>query len=114
MNPLGPLLAAIISRSILLVDEEDPIRKAIETILNRMGIDVESAANGAEALQLFQINPGKYDLVVTDQSMPKMSGVELTKAIRKDNPEVPIILSTGQLGLLNVAHHYIAWKEKSH
>ncbi len=91
--------AELKSRSILLVDDEDSIRTAIQTILTRRGFNVECAANGKQALELFKADPGKYDLIVTDQSMPKMSGVELTKAIRNTKSDIPIILSTGQLGI---------------
>ncbi len=86
-------------RSILLVDDEDSIREAVKTILTNIGFDVDSAPDGHQALELFKANNGKYDLIVTDQSMPKMSGVELTQAIRNTNPEIPIILSTGHLGV---------------
>ncbi len=89
----------VMSRSILLVDDEDSIREAIQTILTNIGFNVDSAPDGQEALEVFKSNPGKFDLLVTDQSMPKMSGVELTKAIRSTNSEIPILLSTGHLGV---------------
>jgi len=84
---------------VLLVDDEESIRSVTQIILRRKGFKVDSASDGTQALELFKANPGKYDLIVTDQSMPKMSGVELTKAIRRDNSEIPIILSTGHLGM---------------
>jgi len=93
--------ADVNSLSILLVDDEESIRESIQIILTRKGYKVDSASDGTQALELFKTNPGKYDRIVTDQSMPKMSGVELTKAIRKDNSDIPIILSTGQLGAEN-------------
>ena len=60
---------------------------------------MDSAPDGKQALELFKANPGKYDLIVTDQSMPKMSGVELTKSIRNTKSDIPIMLSTDQLGV---------------
>ena len=87
------------SRSILLVDDEESIRSVTQIILMQEGFKVDSAANGKQALELFKANPGKYDLIVTDKSMPKMSGVELTTAIRNSKSDIPIILSTGQLGI---------------
>ena len=90
---------AITNRSVLLVDDEKSIRSVTQTILTRKGFKVDSASDGKQALELFKANPGKYELIVTDQSMPKMSGVELTQAIRKTDPDIPIILSTGQLGI---------------
>ena len=89
----------VISRSILLVDDEESIRSVMKIVLTRKGFKVDSAADGQQALELFKANPGKYELIVTDKSMPKMSGVELTKAIRKIQSDIPIILSTGQLGI---------------
>ncbi len=91
--------ADVNSQAILLVDDEDNIRDAIQTILARKGFYVDNAADGKQALELFKANPGKYDLIVTDQSMPKMSGVQLTQAIRHTQSNIPIILSTGQLGI---------------
>ena len=93
--------ADVMSRSILLVDDEESIRSVTQIILTRKGFKVDSASDGTQALELFKANPGKYDLIVTDQSMPRMSGIDLTKAIRKDNSDIPIILSTGQLGAEN-------------
>jgi two-component system, cell cycle sensor histidine kinase and response regulator CckA len=87
------------SRSILLVDDEENIRSVTQIILTRKGFKVDSASDGRQALELFKANPGKYDLIVTDQSMPKMSGVELTRAIRNTKSDIPIMLSTGQLGV---------------
>jgi CheY-like chemotaxis protein len=87
------------SRSILLVDDEESIRSVTQIILMREGFKVDSASDGTQALELFKANPGKYDLIVTDKSMPKMSGVELTKAIRDSKSDIPIMLSTGQLGV---------------
>ncbi|NQT63012.1 MAG: PAS domain S-box protein, partial [Candidatus Marinimicrobia bacterium] len=91
--------ADVMSRSILLVDDEESIRSVTQIILARKGFKVDSASDGTQALELFKANPGKYDLIVTDQSMPKMSGVELTKAIRSTKSDIPIMLSTGQLGV---------------
>lgn len=85
--------------TLLLVDDEDSIRNATEIILRRKGFTVESAANGTEALEIFKANPAKFDIIVTDQSMPKLSGSDLTREIRKLNTEIPIILSSGKLGI---------------
>ena len=91
--------ADVMSRSILLVDDEESIRSVTQIILTRKGFKVDSASDGKQALKLFKANPGKYDFIVTDQSMPKMSGVELTQAIRNTKSDIPIMLSTGQLGI---------------
>ena len=89
----------VMNRSILLVDDEESIRVATQVVFTHRGFTVDSASDGEQALELFKANPRKYDLIVTDKSMPKMSGVELTRAIRDTNSDIPIILSTGHLGI---------------
>lgn len=86
------------SKSILLVDDDDNIRKVTSAILASKDFKVEEATDGLEALSLFKSNPEKYDLIVTDLSMPNMTGTELANEIRKMNPSIPILLSTGHLG----------------
>ena len=83
--------------NVLLVDDEESIRSATESVLQSEGFKVETAMNGKQALDLFNESPGKFDLIITDLSMPEMSGLELSEGIRKLNTKVPIILSTGQL-----------------
>ena len=87
------------TRSILLVDDEDNIRNATQAVLTAEGFLIDSASDGKEALDLFKANPIKYDLVVTDLSMPRMSGLELTMEIRKSKFAGSILLSTGHLGI---------------
>jgi len=91
--------ADVVSRSILLVDDEESIRLSTQVVLARRGFKVDSASDGKQALELFKANPGKYDLIITDKAMPKMSGVELAKGIRNTKSDIAIILSTGQLGI---------------
>lgn len=72
---------------------------SIQALLTRKGFSVDGASDGTQALELFKISPGKYDLIITDLSMPKMSGIELCQAVRESGSDIPIILSTGQLGI---------------
>lgn len=90
-------------RSILLVDDQESIRSSMQSVLARMGFIVETAADGEQALRLFQASPEKYDIIVSDLSMPVMPGDELTKKIRKQDKQIPIILSTGHLGAVETA-----------
>ena len=85
-------------KTILLVDDDDNIRRVTSAILTSKSYKVEEASDGLEALSLFKINPEKYDLIVTDLSMPNMTGTELASEIRKLSPSIPILLSTGHLG----------------
>jgi two-component system, OmpR family, KDP operon response regulator KdpE len=74
---------------ILLVDDERQIIRVLRTSLQSHGYEIQSAADGLEALRLFE--QSKPDLVITDLSMPNMDGLELTKAIR-DIADTPIIV----------------------
>lgn len=80
---------------ILFVDDEEPIVRLGEKILGRLGYTVESAAGGEEALRAFRLDPQGFDLVITDQTMPGMTGETLIAAIRKLRGGMPAILCTG-------------------
>ena len=80
---------------IMLVDDEVPMVKAGEQILKRLGYDVETKLNAAEALAAFRDQPDRYDLVMTDMTMPKMTGEGLAKALMGIRPDVSIIICTG-------------------
>jgi len=80
------------SKKILVVDDAPQVAETIQATLIYLGHQVEVAENGKDALRQFE--PGKYDLVVTDYSMPKMNGVELAAAIKKRAPDQLILLIT--------------------
>ncbi len=77
---------------ILIVDDELPQLELIGGFLKKQGFDVVEAEGGQKGLQMFRQE--SFDLVLTDQKMPKMSGVELLKAIRALNPEAAVIVMT--------------------
>lgn len=83
------------SARILLVDDEEGFSQSGKEILEQLGYVVETAANGFEAYEIFRRTPGSFDLLITDMAMPKMTGLELAKKIRKENDALPIILCTG-------------------
>ncbi|MGA1870033.1 MAG: PAS domain S-box protein [bacterium] len=87
--------------SILFVDDEEPIRHLIEISLGRLGYDIESCPSSIEALETFRAEPTRFDLLITDQMMPKMMGVELVKEVRKIRSDIPIILCTGFEEIIN-------------
>ena len=80
---------------ILFIDDEEPIIKFSRAALKKYGYRVTAIACSEEALNTFRAQPNSFDLVVTDQIMPKMTGMELARQILEIRPEVPIILSTG-------------------
>jgi PAS domain S-box-containing protein len=80
---------------ILFVDDEDSIRNLTKKLLASLGYCVEVRSNGIEALELFKAQPKKYDLVITDMTMPKMAGDYLAEQLLAVRGDVPIILCTG-------------------
>jgi PAS domain S-box-containing protein len=80
---------------ILFVDDEESIVYVGRTILERLGYQVETRMNPVEALELFRSQPDQFDLIITDMTMPKMTGYKLIREILNIRPDIPIILCTG-------------------
>jgi len=78
---------------VLLVDDEPALVKAYRRVLTGHGYEVDTASDGDQAISLFQ--RGGVDVVLTDITMPGMDGMELLRAIRRADPDVPIVLATG-------------------
>jgi CheY-like chemotaxis protein len=83
------------SGTILLVEDEDQVRLIAKALLKNIGFTVLEAVNGKEALELYQKNATDITLVFTDMGMPIMDGYELFYELKKLNPELPIIVSSG-------------------
>lgn len=82
-------------KRILLVDDEDIILSSIQRVLRRLGYEVSAVNDSVEALEMFTSAPHDYDLVITDLTMPRMTGAELTSKLLAIRPDIPVILSTG-------------------
>jgi PAS domain S-box-containing protein len=80
---------------ILFVDDEDPIVDMSTKILKRLGYSVTALTNSLEALELFRSNPDHFDLVITDMTMPKMTGDKLAAEMLKIRSDIPVIICTG-------------------
>ena len=80
---------------ILFVDDEESILKIGKRVLEGLGYKVISESSSNKALETFKSNPAHFDLLITDQSMPKMSGSELIAEILKVRPDMPVILCSG-------------------
>jgi PAS domain S-box-containing protein len=89
------------TETVLFVDDEAPLLDSFGTALRRLGYTVDVAANGREALARFESAPDRYDLVITDQSMPQMTGIELARQIRRLRPKARIVLCTGFIEAAN-------------
>ena len=81
--------------SILLVDDDELVVQSGESILKRLGYRVKAEINCKEALEAFRCHPDEFDLVITDMSMPQMTGFMLAEALLKIRPNIPIILFSG-------------------
>jgi CheY-like chemotaxis protein len=83
------------SERVLLVDDEPMILKLGKRMLERQGYEVEPLASGTDALECFKHDPARFDLVVTDMTMPGMRGDKLAEEIMKIRDDIPVILATG-------------------
>jgi two-component system, chemotaxis family, chemotaxis protein CheY len=82
-------------RRILVVDDDVLILHLNTAVLSRLGYQTETAEDGAAAWEALQTN--RYDLLVTDNNMPRLSGVELVKKVRSARMTLPVILASGNL-----------------
>ena len=80
---------------ILFVDDEDAMVNLNQQRLEKLGYTVIPKTDPSEALEFFRANPDQIDLVITDMTMPRMTGDRLTEEILKIRPDMPIILCTG-------------------
>jgi DNA-binding response OmpR family regulator len=90
-------------KRILVVEDEHDLRQLTAEVLIDAGYHVDVAENGATAWSALQLS--KYDLLITDQFMPKLSGVELLRKIYAANMTLPIIMATGFLPTWEFALH---------
>ncbi|MBI5592341.1 MAG: PAS domain S-box protein [Deltaproteobacteria bacterium] len=81
--------------SILLVDDEVDLIDMGKVLLHSLGYRVVATHSSTEALEIFRRDPNGFHLVITDQTMPRMTGLELAREIRGVRPEIPIILCSG-------------------
>ncbi len=86
---------AVAQRRILVVDDEPIIRLYFEEVLSQAKARVTSCADASEALRIFAEDPRRFDLIITDQTMPGGSGIDLIREIRRLNTEVPVFLHSG-------------------
>lgn len=80
---------------VLLIDDEQDILEIEKEMLEKLGYNIKAVDNAQEALKLFAGQPDQFDLVITDMTMPHMTGDKLAGELRKIHPDIPIILCTG-------------------
>ena len=88
-------LAANLDCKVLLIDDEAIVRKVTKKTLEQMHCQVSDFGDSTEALAVFKADPAAYDIIFTDQTMPKLTGYELARQVLTIRPDMPIILATG-------------------
>lgn len=86
---------AVIVHRILLVDDDELVSEYLAALLESENYKVTVLNKPVEALKCFTEHPDDFDLIVTDQIMPELTGVEMAKAIHKQRPNTPVLLITG-------------------
>nr|WP_320012605.1 CHASE domain-containing protein [uncultured Desulfobulbus sp.] len=81
--------------TILVVDDEEIIRKIVGEMLERLGYKILEAANGAQAVEIFNEHQARIDCILCDVVMPRLNGWETVAIIRKKAPDIPVILASG-------------------
>jgi len=86
---------------ILLVDDEKPVVQVTSLSLRNLGYQVFAFSSSEEAVAAFRNRPEGFDLIITDMAMPRLSGVQLARAVLRIRPDMPIILCTGYSESIN-------------
>ena len=80
---------------VLLVDDDESVADFMRELLQENGLNVTRAAGGEAAIALVEADPLRFDVVLTDQVMPKLTGLEVARRLRAVRPELPVMLYTG-------------------
>ena len=88
------------SRRILVADDDEDIRYLLSTVLAGAGYDVNAVSDGQQAWEA--LLHGHYDLLVTDNDMPRLTGIELIGRIRKAGMSLPVIIASGSFPMESV------------
>jgi len=86
---------------ILVVDDEEILAALLQEQLESLGYEVASITSSTEALELFHANPDHFDLVISDQTMPELTGIEMLTQFKQIRPDIRTIICTGHSSKLN-------------
>jgi PAS domain S-box-containing protein len=89
------------SERILFIDDEPMLAEMAKTMLERLGYTVTIRSDSLDAMAIFAARPESFDLVITDQTMPGITGVDLARRMMQIRPDIPIILCTGYSNLIS-------------
>lgn len=101
LTPTAKGIPAGNGEHILAVDDEESLARLNAAILKRAGYRVTTFNSSGEALDAFRADPDAFDLVLTDQTMPRMTGIDLARQLLRIRPKVPIVLCTGHSDLVD-------------
>ena len=96
-----PVMDNGLSAHVLVVDDEPAIVAMLQALLEDAGCRVSGFTSPVAALELFRNNPQAVDLLITDFTMPELTGLDLARAVLSDRPEMPVILCTGYSALID-------------
>jgi PAS domain S-box-containing protein len=82
-------------QTILLLDDEPALTTVLQSLLARLNYQVTTSNRARDAIGLCRENPARFDLVITDLTMPEMNGLEVARQIRALRPDMPVILTSG-------------------
>jgi|GEM_PF-400590 len=99
-NPVDAMVTGA-GEKILFVDDESSIAHMSAKMLERLGYGVDIETHPADALDRFRRKPDAYDLVITDMTMPRMTGITLAENLKKIRPDIPVIICTGHSSLID-------------
>jgi CheY-like chemotaxis protein len=94
-RPAAPPFRRGNGERILLVDDEEPVIFLTQRVLRRLGYECEGYTDPASALKAFESRPTDFAAVITDLSMPRMTGAELIRRLRQVRESIPVVLTTG-------------------
>lgn len=89
------------SEKILVVDDEEVMVELVKQTLEHLGYNVTVVSNGKMALEIIRAVPDQFDLILTDQTMPRMTGEQLAQTLVHEVPNIPVILTTGYSHQIN-------------
>jgi CheY-like chemotaxis protein len=81
--------------TVLLIDDEEALVRMGEEMMAQLGYEPVGFTSSAAALESFRHTPRRFDIVITDEAMPEMTGSELVRELRKIRPDVPVVMMTG-------------------
>ncbi|MDX2227067.1 MAG: response regulator [Verrucomicrobiae bacterium] len=91
-------------KSILLAEDDELVGNTIRMVLENFGCEVTHVFEGKSAIEAFDANPGKFDLLLTDLNMPKVTGVQLIEAIREKDKALRVVVYSGFLDEAVIDH----------